>query len=1125
MRGSIKKQRGAGRVATAVLTAALVLLQALGLLASPARSAASELSSTTVTSVEGIGSYFPDISQAIGVYSFFRVDNSADGLAFCARKSAATPDAGTRYADGRRLGDPKLDYVLYHGWSEESQTGYGCTSGGFLLATMYAIWACVPGYEDAYYENVWHEVGLTYGSPAYPNATQQGNVYDAIHALVSEAQAYAAAGGGGPEQGCAIYWASPNGSLQSLVTRARPDVTVSFTKTSADVSVTDGSPEYELSGATYQIYRASDDALVATVTTDDQGHASCRLARNTSYYAVETAAPAGFVPSGGRVEFSTADTDLGVSLTDEPGTATLTLRKRDAATGDAAQPGLSLGGAEFTLTAENGTTLTATSDESGTVRFEGVPLGAIRVVETKAPEGYRIDPTVREYHASAGQLTDMGVVELVDETGFSEVPQAFDLEIAKFTDDETAEGSGLEVPAEGVQFQIVSNTTSEVVGTIQTNEAGYADTSRDPGLWLGTGTRPEGASGAIPYDRMGYTIREVASTVPEGFGRVGDWELSAAQMADGAKLQYIADDHVLSARVQVVKVDAATGATVPLAGFSFQVLDAEGNPVTQESWYPSHVELSEFVTDETGTLTLPERLTAGTYRLRETGAQSPYLLGTEDMEFRVGEGEEPVPLVTLRYEDSPATGAVSVAKADAGSGDAVRGAEFDVVAQESVVSPDGTTQAVEGQVMGSLVTGEDGTATLEGLPLGSGSARYALVETKAPQGYVRDPTPHEFTLSYEDGATAVVWAHVGVENDYTKVDVSKRSVTGEDEVEGARLTVTDAEGNVVDTWTSQAEPHRIERLAPGTYVLTEEMAPRTYEKAASVTFEVKETGEVQQVVMRDEPIEVSTQVDKRQEPIGEDGTYRYGVDFRSTSTTWADELTLTDRIAAATDGLARLVAIRTPRVTGDADGLLNVWYQTNLTPADHQDASDANATLTEGLTNPWLADDGREVSYAGWRLWREGVSATEAEELRVEDLPLEEGEHVTAVRLEYGRVEMGFTSRQGAWDRDGLKDERDDVDDATMDHDESHAPLVLAMRACEAASDGAQLRNDAQVEIYRNGGGQPELEDSDEDHVVQALAEEEPLPSAGDAGHALVAASLAGAGLLTALGAAVARRR
>jgi len=88
------------------------------------------------------------------------------------------------------------------------------------------------------------------------------------------------------------------------------------------------------------------------------------------------------------------------------------------------------------------------------------------------------------------------------------------------------------------------------------------------------------------------------------------------------------------------------------------------------------------------------------------------------------------------------------------------GAEFDVVAAEDIIIPDGTIRAKKGDVVDRLVTGEDGQATSKELYLGE----YELVETKAPKNYVLDPTPHPVSLFYADQAVAVVTSQIGIMN-------------------------------------------------------------------------------------------------------------------------------------------------------------------------------------------------------------------------------------------------------------------------------------------------------------------------------------------------------------------------
>ncbi|MCR1956372.1 prealbumin-like fold domain-containing protein [Erysipelatoclostridium ramosum] len=101
-----------------------------------------------------------------------------------------------------------------------------------------------------------------------------------------------------------------------------------------------------------------------------------------------------------------------------------------------------------------------------------------------------------------------------------------------------------------------------------------------------------------------------------------------------------------------------------------------------------------------------------------------------------------------------------------------------------------------------------------------------------------------------------------MKDEITKIDISKVDATTNEEIEGAKLTVTDKEtGEVVDSWTSVKESHRIAGLAVGkTYILHEELAPQGYLIANDVEFTVLDSGEVQKVVMKDElaPVVVQT---------------------------------------------------------------------------------------------------------------------------------------------------------------------------------------------------------------------------------------------------------------------------
>lgn len=346
-------------------------------------------------------------------------------------------------------------------------------------------------------------------------------------------------------------------------------------------------------------------------------------------------------------------------------------------------------------------------------------------------------------------------------------------------------------------------------------------------------------------------------------------------------------------------------------------------------------------------------------------------------------------------------------------------------------------------------------------------------------------------------------------------------------MEGAQLALYGPDKTEIDSWTSSDKPHRVEHLAPGTYSLREMMSPRTYDLAEEITFEIKDTGEVQSVAMKDAPIEIKGQVDKRQElvqPIEKgllangdgknraamqtntDGLFSYTIDARNDSTTWVDEFTITDDLECAEDDTARFVSIETPVAIGDLNGLCNVWYRT--TPLDSTDVDEpANATLDDGHENPWLesdevkeslGEDCRLVDYDGWRLWKADVSTTESTTLEAEELDLTPNTVVTGIRIEYGAVAAGFTTRSDAdsWTRDDLKDEHDDLDDAKAILGTDARGAIVHMQATSAYTPQTALTNSARVDLCRNGGGD-KLESHDEDRVIQRCTLLQDLPATG----------------------------
>ena len=1067
---------------------------------------------------------FRTISDDCGPFFIGKYEAQDASIAYCMNQERPGPT---------KPGGPWLNFDQGWMWLDDEFAAIVCH--GYPTATSFGSYHLSPDRARAATQlAVWMLNGTTHVDGTY-STTAQGKTksghFTADNEVVAAARwlhdsAKSGSIKAAPHRARRYLGTVSGGSKRQDMLYVLPAVSVSFQKQSANAAITSENDTYRLDGATFDIFENAGDTRVATIKMDSSGRAQATLLPNTAYYLVETKAPAGYIPRSDRIAFSTSNDGGNVVIDEQPGTITLRIAKVDAATGAGPQVGASLAGAEFTCVSQStpGWTHTLTTDEDGWAILTDIPLGTFTIYESRAPEGYLPSDETWSYTIGADQLGDVGVVEL--ERRIPNTPIAFDLEISKFKDYGNSDGSGIEQPAEGVVFEVVSNTSQQVVGTLTTNIYGFASTKDQAGAWFGAGGRPDGVSGTIPYDRAGYTVREVAGTVPDGFKQAGEWTITAEQISDGAELQYIVDNHALSTHLQIVKRDAQTGSAVPLAGFTFQLLNGNREPISQTSWHPAHTVMNTFTSDETGTVTLPESLNPGTYYIREISAKEPYLVG-EDLEITIPADMNLTPVAVASFNDDAATGSIEIVKNDTVDGHALAGAVFDIRAAGDIVRPDGSIVALDGETVTTITTDERGFACANHLSLGCGTVNYEVIEAQAPEGYLLDQSTHAVKLSYTDQETPVINVHLDVSNDYTKIDISKVDLTSNQEVEGARLSLHDADGTEIDAWTSSDKPHRIEHLSPGTYILREMMSPRTYDLAQDMTFEIKATGEVQAASMKDTPIEVEGRVDKRQEiarPIGKglvangdgknravtqsdtDGSFSYTLDAKNESSTWVDEFTITDDLECAKDGAAKLVAIETPIAAGDFDGLCNVWYRTS--PAGGTDTGEqVNATLSDGHDNPWLetdevknllGDDLRIVDYSNWHLWKADIPTTKSVTLEAKELALLGGTTITGVRLEYGAVSADFTTRDTAesWTREDLKNEHDDLDDVNAVLDSDIHGAVIHMQAASSYTPQTALANSARVDLCRNGGGS-NLESHDEDRIIQRCARPQDLPATG----------------------------
>lgn len=198
----------------------------------------------------------------------------------------------------------------------------------------------------------------------------------------------------------------------------KPKYTVTLTKTSDDVKITNGNANYSLEGAVYYVYKDVNIPdypywnykTYATFTTDANGHAELsKKLENGNYVTIEQVAPLGYTLDTSVHRFSVNGKSTDIPVVDDPGYIQLTIKKKDSdnntgiASGDA-----KLEGAIYRVAyLENGVTVTKdiTINASAVARLSNLPIGKLKVWEISAPIGYKLDSTVHVYDIKAHQVT------------------------------------------------------------------------------------------------------------------------------------------------------------------------------------------------------------------------------------------------------------------------------------------------------------------------------------------------------------------------------------------------------------------------------------------------------------------------------------------------------------------------------------------------------------------------------------------------------------------------------------------------------------------------------------------------------------------------------------------------
>ena len=634
--------------------------------------------------------------------------------------------------------------------------------------------------------------------------------------------------------------------------------------------------ETSLEGAEFEIYAAEDiftpdhqvdeqgnrhviyakDTLVKTVTTDKNGEAVIKDLPLGKYRVKETKAPAGFVlnPDSQEVSFiykdqNTPEIEEKLEFSNERQKVELSVEKQDAETGKAlkgATFGLynkeAISSGDKVIVKADTLLQEITSNEKGKAAFSlDFPLGRYYVKELQAPAGYVSSDEILEFDATY---------------------QGQDVKTIKLKSVKKNRPTTVEV------------TKADITTGTELDGASMSVLDKD-GNVIDSWTSVKDSPHVIKRLQVGktYILRE--ELAPYGYLRATDVEFTISDTAEVQKVKM--EDEVPVARLLVNKkgefldsvslLDNAKGmiehlfnyVTGNLTDVTFNVYAAEAIRAADgvsADYYAADELVGSITTDGNGIAQM-DNLPLGRYYIVEKETSHGYVLDNEPRYVDLTYRDQDTPLVTYSadWQNARQRVQVEVLKKEKDSDKVLSGAIFGLYAADDIVSSKGKVLLAKDTLIELKTTDEDGKIQfVADLPVDS---RYYIKELAAPDGYVTDQEPQEFTFEYQGSGTSVAEYAFTFEDEQTTVELSKADLTDKKELPGASLKVTDEDGNTVDEWVSKEEAHIIKGLIVGKkYKMTETKPADGYVTAESIEFTVENTKEVQKHQMLDDVTKV-----------------------------------------------------------------------------------------------------------------------------------------------------------------------------------------------------------------------------------------------------------------------------
>ena len=332
------------------------------------------------------------------------------------------------------------------------------------------------------------------------------------------------------------------------------------------------------------------------------------------------------------------------------------------------------------------------------------------------------------------------------------------------------------------------------------------------------------ALGLHAEDSEGGKFKVVETKNPAGY--TGTWEHEFVAKDEGVVTLTL--DATNARKTGQITITKTGENNKKLSGAVFEIKAAKDIKTAGGTTLVAANTVVDTVTTDGNGSAASKQLELGQYIVKEKTAPDGYVLDTTEHAVTLDDSHTSVNVAVQNQKN-----AIVLQKVSKNDGTVMEGVTFHIWNDDK--SYDKTQK-----------TDSNGRITIDGVKDGT----WHYQETATKDGYVLDNAVKDFTVS--DGkVNGQSNLTITVENDYTKLDLAKvDSGTGEN-ISGAKLSLLDSNGRLVESWTSGSTPHRIEKLKPGQYTLREDQAPDYYKLADPITFTLESKADTQTITMKD----------------------------------------------------------------------------------------------------------------------------------------------------------------------------------------------------------------------------------------------------------------------------------